>query len=193
MKQETFLRQETSKIPIVTDVIRLIDGIQMVRCSYYSIQSDSPIDQWSNSLLKTNRRILLLSLEAIITGPIEYASRFDTVAELESVYDFADMNEGLFIDINDIWVPHSWFGRSEVNQGLVFRIAPTDFVACWQMRHDKISTEAFSKFIENRREAFIEFSEQETIVFEAWTKKQIEQSRDIYKSNRTEYLKKIFA
>jgi len=185
------MRQSSFRIPIVTDVIRNIDGLEMVRCSYFSFQSDTPLPDWSLTLSRSTYPILLLNIEAILIGPIRDGDRFRNLEDIESMYDYADENEGLFVDINDIWVPLTWFRRSKIEQGMVYRIPQDRFIHCWQLRNDNISIEEFISINENIVEFDTRFSEEETLVFKDWVEKQISRSKEIYRENRESYLKKI--
>jgi len=178
-------------IPVVADVERNVDGIEMIRCSYYSIQSDTPIPNWNMNAFGTSIQILLLNLEAILVGPTHEGVKFRDVADIESMYDFAEQNEGLFVDINDIWIPSAWFSGYKIEQGFVYRISQDNFTLCWQLRNSNISSEEFifrSEFLDRPN---IRLSEEETVVLRAWTKKQINKSQEIYQENRNNYLQKI--
>ncbi|MGI9550802.1 MAG: hypothetical protein ACR2MT_06340 [Aurantibacter sp.] len=185
------MEQSTFQIPVVTDVERNIDEINMIRCSYYSVQSDIPIPNWTLNVLDDSTPMLLLNLEAILVGPVQNVDKFSSVEDIDLMYDFVEKNEGLFVDINDVWIPTNWFGIKEIKQGLVYRISQENFSLCWKLRNDNISSEEFIYESKNIKEPFISFSEEETSVFQKWTKKQIQESQEIYQGNRTDYLQKI--
>ncbi|WP_282042712.1 hypothetical protein [Winogradskyella flava] len=183
--------QKKLSIPIATDVDRNIDGVEMIRCSYYSVQSDSPIPNWSISTVDNNASILLLNIEAILLGPTNKGDEFDSVEDIDSMYIFAEQNQGLFVDINDIWVPFHWFGVEKVEQGLVYRISQEKFSLCWKLRHDYISFDEFNTEIAYQEDIKLRFSQKETNAFNDWTKAQIFRSREIYQESRGEYLQKF--
>lgn len=185
------MEQNIIQIPVVTDVERYIDGINMIRCSYYSIQSDIPMPNWEINVSGTSTPMLLLNLEAILVGPIQNVDKFNRMEDIDSMYEFVEQNEGLFVDINDVWIPSTWFGVKEIKQGLVYRISQENFSLCWKLRNDNISLEEFIAESRNIKEPFISFSEEETSVFHEWTKKQIQGSQEIYQGNRNNYLQKI--
>lgn len=185
------MNQTSSRIPIVTDVIRNIDGLEMVRCSYFSIQSDTPLPDWNITIDETTSPILLLNLEAIIVGPLQENDEFRDAGDIESMYEIAEQVEGLFVDINDIWVPLTWFGNADILQGTVFRISQSRFTICWKLRNDSIAFEDFKSELENTFKPEMQFSETETLAFREWTKRQINNSRELYHENRESYLNKI--
>ncbi len=185
------IQQNSLSIPVVTDVERNIDGIKMIRCSYYSIQSDTPLPNLNISGLGLSSSMFLLNLEAILVGPAQDVEKFNTVEDIDSMYEFVEEQEGLFVDINDIWIPSSWFDLPKLKQGLVFRISQEKFTLCWQLRNDIISSEEFITETKYIKDPTISFSEEETSVFQQWTKNQILQSQEIYQGNRKNYLQKI--
>ena len=166
------MEQNIIQIPVVTDVERYIDGINMVRCSYYSIQSDIPMPNWAINVSGKSTPMLLLNLEAILVGPIQNVDKFSKMEDIDTMYDFVEQNEGLFVDINDVWIPSTWFGGKEIKQGLVYRISQENFSLCWMFRNDNISLEEFIPEGRKIKASYISFSEEETYVFQEWTKKQ---------------------
>lgn len=189
-----------NNIPIISDVVRNIDGYKMVRCSYFTIQSDEPLFNCSLKIGNLNYPILLLNLEAIILGSPNNPFEFKNMVDINEMYEFIEEGDLLFVDINDIWIPIEWFGEIEIKQGMVFRIPGERFSICWRLRHDKISIEEmFSKEnikdkdvkINFLHEPPVRFSEKETQAFNQWTNLQIEQSRKRYEENRNNTLKKI--
>ena len=187
-------------IPIVVDVKRNIDNHIMVRCSYYSIQSDKPMPNWTIQAGGTNEAMLLLNLESILIGnPNKASYHFGEVSDVEMMYDFVEKENDLFVDINEIWVPIEWFGGVPIKQGYLFRIHQVHFSWCWQLRNDIISSDEFySKSLDDEnlkslmdREPIVKYSEKESEVFKQWTEKQINRSREIYQANKENYLEKI--
>lgn len=185
-----------STVPIITDVVRNIDGYEIVRCSYLSLHSDGPNPNWSLNIDGLQSQILLVNLEAIVIGSLKDGSHFHSLSDIEQLYAFAENNEGLFVDINEIWVPFDWLGKKTIEQGLLFRIPVEYFSMCWKYTNGSISSqELFEEELTLRKESNIDsivsFSEQETEAFNTWTKKQIDESIEIYQSNRKDYLAKI--
>ncbi len=177
-------------IPVITDVERNIDGVNVVRCSYYSVRSETPLPNWTINVLGISSRMLIIDLEAILVGPPD-KDVFNSIEEIDLMYDFVENNEGVFVDINDIWIPTTWFGNINIKQGLVFRIDQEKFTLCWKLRNDYISYDEFELGCKEIEELFIIFSGSETSIFEKWTRKQIEDSKEIYQGSREIYLKKI--
>lgn len=189
-------------IPITVDVERNIDGYPMVRCSYFSIQSEDPL---SNLTLNTDlfrAPILSLNLEAILIGSPNEGINFSSVQDINDMYDYIEDQENLFVDINDIWVPVEWFGEVEIKQGMIFRIPDHLFSLCWKLRNDRISTEELyaqtaglpkredKELISPQAVVQLRYSEEETGAFADWTRTQIEESRAIYQNNKENALTK---
>lgn len=188
------MNQETghSTIPLVVDAVRMIDGYQMARCAYYSIASDTPMLDTDIQIEGTNRPFLFIQLEAIFLSPPNTQDYFNSMDEVNSMYEYAEQYEGIFVDINDIWVPYQWFGVEEIEAGMIFRIAIGQFINCWKFRNDQITVETFLEdSVIERKEAILAYSNEETSAFKSWTDQQIERSREIYRENRDSYLQKI--
>ncbi|MEN8185519.1 MAG: hypothetical protein ABFR05_00160 [Bacteroidota bacterium] len=201
MQELNMISNRDNMIPIIVDVERNIDGHQMVRCSYFSVQSDEPLLNWKINIRSSNSPIVLLNLEAILVGSPSNPNDFKTIEDINEMYDFIeDSNEGLFVDINDIWIPVEMFGKTDIEQGMVFRIPDEQFILLWKFRNDRISIEELfsdeERFVHKmmpdlKQKPPVYFSEEETMAFQKWTYKQIEQSRMRYNENKKHVLKKI--
>ena len=191
------MKAELLRIPIITDAIRNIDGSNMVRCTYFSIQSDHPAPGWTLTPVTTEASpsMILLNFEAILVGPPQYSDIFRDDKDIAAMYDFIEKHEELFVDINDIWVPHEWFDHEKIDQGLVYRITLETFQWCWKLRNDVIASESFRNLAEQQKdpEPPLRYSEIETRAFKSWTENQMSHSQQIYHDNRERYLQKIKA
>lgn len=187
--------QNNVNIPVVYDTIREIDGHQMLRCSYFTVQTDEPIPNWNLDLGSESFPILLLNLEAIIIGSPKSPDMFRTPLDIDDMYALIEETAGLFVDINDIWISHSLFKFKEFKSGSVFRLDRELFTYCWKYRNDQIS---ISELIENeiilsskeREQSLVYYSEEESDAFKNWTSMQIQQSQELYRQNDSK-LKKI--
>lgn len=184
---------ETVKIPIIYDAIREIDGIPMLRCTYYTVQTDEPLSNWSLDLENKTYPILLLNLEAIIIGAPQSLKMFRNPFDIDGMYELIEDNTDLFVDINDIWVPHSWFKYREYNPGSVFRLRRDLFTYCWRYRNDQISMHEFIEnksiinlkiLAEEKQQSMLDYSEEESIAFQNWSSTQIQKSQEKYRENK---------
>ena len=200
MEQNHEAAEQAALIPIITDAIRNIDGYQMVRCSYFTIQSDDPLSHLSLSNSGFDSPAILLNLEAILIGAPNDQKRFNGIKDINALYEYVESNDNLYIDLNDIWVPIKMFGTEKITQGMLFRIPDYYFSLCWKLRNDRISSEELFGHIgkdyldpatESPPHPLLKHSKKETNAFKRWTKRQIEESRKIYKANKSEALKKI--
>jgi hypothetical protein len=180
-----------STIPLVVDVERNIDGYEMVRCAYYSIESETPLLGTEIEIQGTDHPFLFLHLEAIFLGSPINQDYFYSTDDIDAMYEFTESHEGLFVDINDIWIPISWFGKQEIKQGRIFRIPVDRFIACWKFRHDHIAVEELIATDLKEVAVYLDYSEEESRSFDEWTRLQISQSQEFYHSNRDNYLQKI--
>ena len=190
MNQET---GPSNTVPLVVDAVRMIDGHEMARCAYYSIASEAPMLDTDIQIEGTNRPFLFIQLEAIFLSAPNTKGYFNSIDEVNAMYEYAEQHDGIFVDINDIWVPYKWFGVEEIEAGMIFRIAIDQFIRCWKFRNDQIAVDEFliNSSIEEREEPILSYSNEETTAFQSWSDQQIEQSREIYLENRDNYLQKI--
>lgn len=200
MEEATEPQEKPAMIPIISDAVRNIDKHQMVRCSYFTIQSDDPLSTLTLNTSSFDSPTLLLNLEAILIGSPGNYECFEKPQDIIELYNFVEDREDLFIDISDIWVPLEWFGEMEIKQGMLFRIPDSYFSLCWKLRNDRISTEELYRDsslynqahdTSKQREPIVVYAEEETAAFAAWTKMQIEQSRERYYAHKGVTLKKI--
>ncbi len=179
-------------VPLVVDAIRSIEDHEMVRCAYYAIASDAPVLEANVQVDGTNRPFLFMQLEAIFLNPPDTQDQFDSIEAVDAMYEYAARYDGLFVDINDIWVPLTWFGYEDIRPSRLFRIAIDDFIHCWKFRNDQITIDVFLAESYSKRDGpSLYYSEEETAAFKAWTERQIALSREIYHQNRDNYLPKI--
>ena len=189
------------RIPIIVDVTkRVIDGQSMVRCSYFSILSEEPMQNWAINSDNINSPILLLNFESILIGPSSDTHYFSSFEEIERMYQLEESHSELFVDINDIWIPTPWFAHQKLEQGQLHRISADRFSRCWKLRNDLISIEELlddegtvlqEHIAKESSPSLVRYSPEESASFEQWTKKQIDRSSTIYHQNRERYLKKI--
>lgn len=186
-------------IPILVDVERNIDEHQMIRCSYFSVQSDEPLPDWNLRIGKFNSPILLLNIEAILLGAPNETRVFKDHSDITAMYDYIESQDELFVDINDIWIPVEWFGGIKTKQGMVFRISQDLFTHAWKFRNDKIVADELMESAnvktameqsKSTQSPMVIFSEEETYVFTDWTKSQIEESRSRYDERQRKSLEK---
>ncbi|TAJ13759.1 hypothetical protein DMA11_07850 [Marinilabiliaceae bacterium JC017] len=176
-------------VPVITDVVREIDGIIMMRCSYFSINSYDSLFGWNLQIRQLRLPILLLNLEAIIIGG-PHGNGFNNPNDISAMYDSIEEEGNLFVDINDIWIPLTWFSEEEmpeeiIPQGRVYRIPSNLFNLCWQFRNDRIDV---NELPELTPEEQLRHSDEETQFFAEWTNTQVEESRTAYQQNREDGL-----
>ncbi len=184
------LNQINVKIPIIYDTIRNIDNHKMLRCNYFSVQTDEPLPNWHLGINNESYPILLLNLEAIIIGAPKSPELFRNPLDIDDMYNSIEENTDLFVDINDIWIPQDWFKLGNFIPGSVFRISQKLFTSCWKYRNDQIDVNEFISSFNEKEDGIISFSEDESAVYNEWTKLQIQQSQEIYRQNQNK-LKKL--
>lgn len=126
-------------IPVMVDDVKNIEKMKFTRCTYFSIQCDTPSFNW---FLETNigtLPFLLLGLSGIIYCPLGEAYKFTLPNQIEELFDLADKQEGLYIDINDIWLPNMAFPNEIAKRGAAYRVYIEIFKNALKFREHQIS------------------------------------------------------
>lgn len=179
-------------IPLAVDAVRTIDSYKMARCAYYSIASETPMLDTTIQINGANRPFLFIQYEAIFLSSPYTKGHFSSIDEVNAMYEYAEQHDGIFVDINDIWVPYAWFGVEAVEIGTIFRITVEHFIRCWKFRNDQIAVdELLGDPDRYEAESILSYSNEETNAFKSWADQQIAQSQKIYRENRDNYLQKI--
>jgi hypothetical protein len=122
---------------------------------------------------------LILGLAGIITRPLD-AGRFSNVGLIEGLYRRIEDEEGLLIDIGDLWLPLFLFeGSSRPEIGYVYRLNKDLFVLAFSFREGNLNIETYIEEC-RRMERALTFSEDEMGAFTAWREMQIKNAIDQY-------------
>lgn len=174
-------------IPVIVDDVKTYPDFEMTRCTYFTIESDTPSPDWILGLGNLDIPFYLLGLSGIIWKPVK-GDFFDNPDLIEKLFNAIEEGPGLYIDVNDIWLPNYLFYSSKSKRGDVYRIGEELFNKAYLYREDRISKEEFLMFCEKLEEELY-FSEKEAYSFRRWGKDQIAMAKQIYPKNRELELK----
>jgi hypothetical protein len=173
-----------STVPVIVDSVKRNEQFPIVRCSYLSVECETPSEDWALKIGSRKMPFLMLGLDGIITGPFG-AKRFKNVDQIEDLFVAIEDVAGLLIDIDDIWLPLSLFERySRPREGNVYRLDGSLFALAFAFREGRIDTEFFLNNCRDMDHPLF-FSRKETRVFRQWHTLQIQGASEQYPKNRS--------
>lgn len=171
-----------STIPIMIDDIKKYKNFNMTRCTYFSIECDSPSPDWILELENREVPFYLFGLSGIIREPIGSKTEFDSPHFIDELFEAIEEIPELFVDINDIWLPNFLFEGSPDKRGDVYRVKERLFIEADRFREDKISPDRFLNICRELK-AYLYYSETETKSFKEWANNQVLKAKEEYPKN----------
>lgn len=169
-------------IPVVIDDVKNFESFQMTRCTYFSIQCDTPAPNCYLGLGERQIPFLMLGLSGILFQPSLEDQFFDTPEKLEELFQAIEELTDVYVDINDIWLPNFVFTSVEHTRGSVYRIGIELFEAAYHFRNEVISNRKFSEVCDRLVDT-VHYSPEETEALRQWEDQQIEMAKTHYKEN----------
>lgn len=174
-------QQRPDDVPVVVDSTKNLNGFSMTRCNYLSVECHEPRPGWQLGIGPERFPFLMLQLTGIIQRPIG-GIKFGDPDEIEDLFQLIEEEAGLFIKIEDLWLPNDLFDR-EPEPGSVYRVGTDLFSYAVQFRAGRMDQETFLMTAEEFSEGFT-FSEEETSVFERWWEKERQMASDQYPKDK---------
>jgi hypothetical protein len=170
-------------IPVVIDAVRVHKEFSMVRCNYFSVECDSPTSGLAISVGGEQLPLLILGLVGIITRPLG-AERFSSVDLIEDLFKRIEDQDGLLIDVDDLWLPLLLFDSINMTPdiGHVYRLKSDLFALAFSFREGNMDVDTFIAGCKRLPQSVL-FSEDEMSAFSAWRKLQIETAKELYPKN----------
>lgn len=176
-------------IPIMIDDVKKSNSFQMSRCTYFSIASNLPSTEITQDpVLKIPS--FMIGFTSLICYPMGHSKLFDKSEEISNLFEAVEKVEGLYVDINDIWLPNFVLDEKNRKRGRVFRILPELFKLAYDYQNGVISDDEFIKTCAEKN-FHTEYSPEETEAFRQWGLEQIEHARKYYKDNPSKWLKTL--
>jgi len=175
-------QEEVPSIPVMVDDVKEFKNFRMTRCTYFSIECDTPSAEWMMELKDREVPFYLFGLSGIIREPIGTKTAFDSPQAIDELFETIEKTPELFVDINDIWLPNFLFENTPTERGTVYRIKERLFLEADRFRDDRISVDRFLKICEELRD-HISYSDTETESFKEWASSQIEMAKKVFPKN----------
>lgn len=123
-------------VPVLVDSLKEYGDFRMARCMYFSIECDTPGAGWTLSLRSETIPFLMLGLSGIITSELR-GREFQSVDDIEALFESIEEHDSLYIDINDVWLPLELFADiKDFKRSPLYRI-PSEL---FSMAYDYTST-----------------------------------------------------
>ena len=184
MANKCKLKAEKGKIhgdvPIVIDDVKHFKTFSMSRCTYFSVECDTPSLGWVMEMRKRKIPFLMLALSGIIYQPMKAAKKFDTPEKFEDLFETVEENPDVYVDTNDLWLPNFVFDKKNLKPGSVFRISFSFFMAGYGFRNQMFSKK---EFIEQCKKSKFtaRYSAKETKALQLWHNMQVDEAKARYK------------
>ncbi len=183
-------------VPIVVDSVKSIENYRVTRCSYFLVENSEPVFEWGFQVLGMGVDFVLIDqFSGVIASPMGNAQRFDTVAQLDELFDVVERTPGLHIETNDLWIPNEMLIRAgaEPERGNVFRVNGNLFRALYMLKEDvRTEQELINKLGSAVDDTVgVEYSQDETSSLKRWNEKEISLIRENYHGNTEKNLPKI--
>jgi hypothetical protein len=174
-------------VPVFIDDRRAAAGLALTRCTYFSIESDEPSDAWLLELKKQRIPFLLLGLSGVIAAPSRRRPFFDSPASIDGLFETIESTPGLFVDINDVWLPNDLFGDRPATRGDIYRVDAPLFLKAQNFRVGRLTPSSFGAIGESRSGS-LRYSDAETRAFKEWSSGHITAARAKYHADKSRAL-----
>ena len=187
-------------VPVIIDSVKG-DGLNMTRCTYFSIECDTPIPNWYLHTRSGGVPFFMLGLSGIICYPPGDHSTllFGSASSFSELTEEVEQHEGLYIDIQSLWLPGTALqyasmppARSSSAQdpyrSILLRIPYELFLEAFNYAVGRVTEDGFLQLGHRYAEA-VRVSKEETESYRAWNEKLIAMARERYHSPETEGLR----
>lgn len=196
---ETAALRHRSFIPVTIDAVRELDGIEMIRVTYFVLTSDAPAAVWEIELppLARLHGVGALGIAGVVYSAMRESDEigfesvefdlFEGPADIAAIFSLEHGESPFTVQVEDVWMPVAWFrdvgtwvspaGRTPSRapeRGDVYRVALALFQDAYRYTAGEIDLERLVS-LETGDQVFASPVESEAI--RAWSQDQIDQTR----------------
>jgi hypothetical protein len=189
-------------VPVAIDAIREIEGVEMVRVTYFGVTSDAPGPGWEVDLpeLTEQHGVSVLGTSGIVYRAIhagaEYEGRrrglFIDPEDISSIFGLEEGGSPFTVQLEDVWMPVSWFvgapawdeeaegasiGEDPMARGEVYRVAMPAFRDAYRYTSGEVGLDELGESASGD----LLRSPVETEAIRAWSEGQIEAARRAFR------------
>jgi hypothetical protein len=171
-------------VPVVVDSVKTYEYFPMARCNYLSVECDSPTPGWVIELGGDDLPFMMLGLVGIVTRPFA-SKRFNNIGLIEDLFKRIEDEAGLFVDVDDIWLPMFLFDRTNLKPetGQVYRIKSNVFAWALAFREGRLDLKTFNNRCKRLKRPLV-LSEDEIGPFREWRDLQVQNAIKQYPKSR---------
>jgi len=185
-KWDEEVRMTWPSVPVIVDSVKHEEGFEMTRCMFFAVEVEDLIVEGGSQFGDVPASLYLHAGSGVILGPAGQQRGFESVDEVNAIFDGIERIDGLTVGSGDVWVPNTAFGVTDrgPKRGDVFRLNVPLFRMCHRYQRDLISQEELEA--QGLPEAVmpqIEVEGRETSVFSQWMHRQIDEVRKVHHSD----------
>jgi len=190
--------QEEVFIPVALDAEREIEGVQMVRATYFVVRTNAPMAFWELELppLASLHGVGAIGIAGVVYGALREGGSseidlFSSSRDIGAVFALEAEGLPLSVDLEDVWIPKSWIvaaqagdestgdSDDELARGEVFRVALPVFQQVYRYTAGDLD---LIELLDTEASGQVHHSPEETDALHAWSAEQIEITRQAFPS-----------
>lgn len=194
-------------IPILVDDVKQLQGFNMTRGTFFTIDASGMGDDWAAILRGRGVPFLLMGVTVSLHRPDLVRETFDSVTSVDRLFERIEEVEGLVVESEHIWLPNFLFDPYigmylpkekpvPLERGAVWRVGFGLFQIALTFRQEVIEADTYMERCWQLIEAGqieIGYSQIETDAFRAWSAEQIEAARKNFLQQREDPSKGVLA
>lgn len=176
-------------IPVLVDDVKRLEGFEMARCTYFTVEAAAAVDDWVAGLRARGSPFLILGISPVLHRPDLEEARFQSAEQVDRLFSAIEEVEGLLVETAHIWLPNFLLPGGSRERGEILRVAFGLFQKALLFQQELIGPE---RFLEECRElleseyAAVEPSPGETAAFRDWSAAQLDEARRHYAEQRAD-------
>jgi hypothetical protein len=190
--------QEEVFIPVAVDAEREIEGVQMVRATYFVVRTNAPMAFWELELppLASLHGVGAIGIAGVVYGALREGGSseidlFSSSRDIGAVFALEAEGLPLSVDLEDVWIPKLWIvaaqagdeptgdSDDELARGEVFRVALPVFQQVYRYTAGDLD---LTELLGTEASGQVHHSPEETDALYAWSAEQIEITRQAFPS-----------
>jgi len=194
-------------IPILVDDVKQLQGFNMTRGTFFTIDASGMGDDWVAILRGRGVPFLLLGETSSLHRPDLVREKFDSVTSIDRLFERIEEVEGLVVESEHIWLPNFLFDPHigmystkekpiPLERGAAWRVGFGLFQMALTFRQEVIEADTYMERCRQLIKAGqieIGYSQEETEAFRAWSAEQIEAARKNFLQQREDPSRGVLA
>lgn len=185
-------------IPILVDDVKQLQGFNMTRGSFFTINASGMGDDWVAILRGQGIPFLILGVTNVLHRPDLEHLLFSSPTMVDNLFDRIEVVDGLVVESEHIWLPNFLFDPHmgvysiqkkpvELERGAVWRIGFGLFQMALTFRQEVIPADTFVERcwqLIKPGQILVGYSPEESDAFRAWSAEQYDAARQNFVAQR---------